>query len=205
MMARGEKNDPELKKQKIVATALRLFSGKGYHATTTKEIAEEGGVTEGLIFYYFGGKRKLLMHIVNSFSFALLAQDGADRWKRLPLDEALVQYGCQYLQFLKENREYLLLIWSPEMMRDEAVSQEVLRLIGSIGASGSGILKQSAPVGQISEQTYHVAATMLNASILLYFALHSRFSSEMAVLGDEEAYIRQLVGLMLHGLYRGDA
>lgn len=51
------------KKERILNAALKLFSQQGFHATTTKEIAAESGVAEGLIFYHFGDKRKLLLFL----------------------------------------------------------------------------------------------------------------------------------------------
>jgi len=56
------KEDKESKKELIFKAALKLFSQKSFHATTTKDIANECGVAEGLIFYHFGDKRKLLLH-----------------------------------------------------------------------------------------------------------------------------------------------
>jgi len=40
----------------ILATASRLFAGKGYSQTTTAEIAREAGVAEGTLYHHFGSK-----------------------------------------------------------------------------------------------------------------------------------------------------
>lgn len=50
----------EARRQQIVDAALRLFALQGYAATTTKSIAKDVGVTEGLIFHYFPTKADLL-------------------------------------------------------------------------------------------------------------------------------------------------
>jgi len=57
------------KKDKILETALDLFTKKGFNATTTKEIALTSGVAEGLIFYYLKIKR---IFSINSFENFLL-------------------------------------------------------------------------------------------------------------------------------------
>ena len=49
-----------VKQQKIIDIASKLFSKRGYNATSTKLIAEEAGVSEGLIFRHFENKEKLL-------------------------------------------------------------------------------------------------------------------------------------------------
>lgn len=50
----------EARRQQIIDVALRLFAENGFAATPTKRIAQEVGVTEGLIFHYFPSKAALL-------------------------------------------------------------------------------------------------------------------------------------------------
>ncbi|MCV4232684.1 TetR/AcrR family transcriptional regulator [Virgibacillus sp. LDC1] len=186
------------KKERILNAALKLFSQQGFHATTTKEIASESGVAEGLIFYHFGDKRKLLLYLVNNFSFVAQLQEDAGELSKLPAEEALFQYGLAYLGFLRTNMDYLMLIWSPELIRDAEVSNEVSRLIEGFGTTGSSILKQAAESKHQPEQTIQVALMMMTSSILVYCMLHSRFGQEALPLGDE-SYIRELVRLLMHG------
>ncbi|WP_339291386.1 TetR/AcrR family transcriptional regulator [Paenibacillus sp. FSL W8-0187] len=195
-------NNRNAKKEQILNVALKLFSQQGFHATTTKEIAAESGVAEGLIFYHFGDKRKLLLYLVDNFSFVTQLQEDADELSKLPAEEALFQYGLAYLGFLRTNMDYLMLIWSPELIRDAEVSNEVSRLIEGFGTAGSGILKQAAGSKHQPEHTVQVAMTMMTSSILVYCMLHSRFRQEALPLGDE-SYIRELVRLLMHGFYEG--
>jgi AcrR family transcriptional regulator len=53
-------------KQKILETTIEAIAEKGYAPTTTKEIAERAGVSEGTIFKYYGSKKELLREIVES-------------------------------------------------------------------------------------------------------------------------------------------
>ncbi|WP_098748223.1 TetR/AcrR family transcriptional regulator [Paenibacillus sp. EZ-K15] len=191
-------NNRNAKKERILNAALKLFSQQGFHATTTKEIAAESGVAEGLIFYHFGDKRKLLLYLVNNFSFVTQLQEEAGELSKLPAEEALFQYGLAYLGFLRTNMDYLMLIWSPELIRDAEVSSEVSRLIEGFGTAGSSILKQAARPKHPSEHTVQVAMMMMTSSILVYCMLHSRFEQEALPLGDE-SYIRELVRLLMRG------
>jgi AcrR family transcriptional regulator len=52
---RPEKNA----EQKIVEAAQKLFTEKGYHATKTRDIAQEAGINLALLNYYFRSKEKL--------------------------------------------------------------------------------------------------------------------------------------------------
>ncbi len=54
-------------KGNIIQAALKLFSTKGYHATSTSAIAKEAGVAAGLMYNYFSSKEELLICIINQF------------------------------------------------------------------------------------------------------------------------------------------
>ncbi|WP_125771526.1 TetR/AcrR family transcriptional regulator [Companilactobacillus furfuricola] len=72
-------NSPEThglteKQLKIFKSAIELFSKKGYANTSTKEIAENTGVSEGSIFKKFKNKEELLFSILNPLSRNILPQ-----------------------------------------------------------------------------------------------------------------------------------
>lgn len=54
----------EKRKQEILTAALRIFVKKGYAATQIKDIAEEAGMSTGLMFHYFDSKEKLYEALV---------------------------------------------------------------------------------------------------------------------------------------------
>ncbi|MEO1392451.1 MAG: helix-turn-helix domain-containing protein [Cyanobacteria bacterium J06634_5] len=55
-------------REKIVRSALALFSHQGITATTTKEIAEQAGVNEVTLFRQFGSKQGLLLAVLQESS-----------------------------------------------------------------------------------------------------------------------------------------
>lgn len=59
----SELNLPE-KEQKILESAIQVFSEKGFSAATTSEIAKIAGVAEGTIFRYFKTKKDILRSIL---------------------------------------------------------------------------------------------------------------------------------------------
>lgn len=48
----------------ILGVAARLFAERGFHRTTTKDIAEAAGVAEGTLYNYFDSKDALLFGIL---------------------------------------------------------------------------------------------------------------------------------------------
>lgn len=54
----------ESKRQKILSAAALLFADKGFHASSTKNIASNAGVSEGTVFNQFANKNALLEAII---------------------------------------------------------------------------------------------------------------------------------------------
>jgi TetR/AcrR family fatty acid metabolism transcriptional regulator len=55
------------KRERIIAAAGKFFGDKGYHNTTTAEIAEAAGVAAGTIYIYFSSKEELLVAVFEEF------------------------------------------------------------------------------------------------------------------------------------------
>jgi TetR/AcrR family transcriptional regulator len=54
-------------RDRIIATALDLFSRRGYEGTGIQEIVDNAGITKPSLYYYFGSKQGLLEAIVAGF------------------------------------------------------------------------------------------------------------------------------------------
>jgi AcrR family transcriptional regulator len=52
------------RKDDVVAAAITLFSRKGYHSTTVRDIAEESGMLSGSLYAHIASKEELLYQIV---------------------------------------------------------------------------------------------------------------------------------------------
>ncbi|WP_026881533.1 TetR/AcrR family transcriptional regulator [Clostridium akagii] len=49
----------DLKKKHIICTAIKVFSIKGYHATTVKDVVEAADISVGTFYFYFKNKEDL--------------------------------------------------------------------------------------------------------------------------------------------------
>jgi AcrR family transcriptional regulator len=81
----------EESRERIVGSALRLFGEHGFGHTSVRMIAEEAGVSQGLLYNYFEGKDALLRSIFErsmaqveaSFERAMTGTTPAERIERL--------------------------------------------------------------------------------------------------------------------------
>ena len=96
------------RRRQILSCARRLFSERRYEAVSTGEIAQEAGVTRGLIYHYFGDKRGLYVEVVRSL-FALppdlfVTAPGRDR-------EAALYDACdRWLAMAVRNRATVIAV-----------------------------------------------------------------------------------------------
>ena len=66
--------DPSGKKQRIMDAAIKLISENGYYGATTALIAKEAGVSQGIIFHYYGSKEGLFFAIIEDGSKMFLEE-----------------------------------------------------------------------------------------------------------------------------------
>lgn len=87
------------RRQQILDVASGLFALKGYQGTTTREIAEEAGVNEALLFRHFPSKENLY--------WAMIEELCAGRGKRHRVQKILDKGGTDLEVFREVAREFL--------------------------------------------------------------------------------------------------
>jgi AcrR family transcriptional regulator len=62
------------RRQQLLEAALPIFAEKGFEAATTKEITDQAGVNQGLIYFYFESKADIFFATFEHHAQLLLAQ-----------------------------------------------------------------------------------------------------------------------------------
>jgi TetR/AcrR family transcriptional regulator, cholesterol catabolism regulator len=65
---------PRERAEEVYAAALRLFTEKGYHATSMQDIASALGLYKGSLYHYIGSKEELLVQVFERAMGALLSE-----------------------------------------------------------------------------------------------------------------------------------
>jgi AcrR family transcriptional regulator len=66
--------DPQIRINEILDAADYLFFTKGYHATTISDIAKKMGVAQGMLYYYFKSKEKVLETLLDRHTSSLISE-----------------------------------------------------------------------------------------------------------------------------------
>lgn len=115
----------ELRRQQIVAGALKLFKEKGFHRATTREIAKAAGFSIGTLYEYIRTKEDVLYLVCNSiydqviFSLSSVSTHSGtiDELKKairqyfLLIDSMVDEFTIMYQEtktLSKEARQYVL-------------------------------------------------------------------------------------------------
>jgi TetR/AcrR family transcriptional repressor of bet genes len=61
----GRRPNTELRRTQIVTALMAVIARKGYSGTTIQDIAQEAGLTPGLIHYHFDSKQEILITLFN--------------------------------------------------------------------------------------------------------------------------------------------
>ena len=132
------------KRERIIAAAAKLFGDKGYHDTTTAEIAESAGVAAGTIYIYFSSKEELLVAVFEEFLGKHIdrLREGVDR-EKTPKDKLtrLLTLGLELMQnnpdsarmFLSQLRQSTKMI-TTVVKRSSRVYKDIIENILTEGA-----------------------------------------------------------------------
>lgn len=109
-------------RDKIIETAGRLFSQKGYDATSVHEICTTAGVSKGAFYHYFSTKETL---------FLILLEDWVERMKRvlagegddqIPFPESLLNMAdrsYEIFQTTEKNFSVMIGFWKEALRTPE--------------------------------------------------------------------------------------
>jgi TetR/AcrR family fatty acid metabolism transcriptional regulator len=93
----------EARRKQILDVAFRMFAEKGFNQTSIDEIADEVGVSRGVIFYYFDGKRELgeatILQCLRDYSHYVqgrIATRRTNKTKLLEFVDACLDYQLEH-------------------------------------------------------------------------------------------------------------
>ncbi|MEO8394996.1 MAG: TetR/AcrR family transcriptional regulator [Chloroflexota bacterium] len=137
------------RKNQILDAATVVFAEKGFHPTTTKDIAKRAGISEGTIYNYFDSKTALLLAIFERMKATVIAENMPPMPEELDLRTFLQTALYHPLMALKQDNFALFRIVVSEMMVNEELRtlyyQQILEPTLSLGEGYLG--KQMAKRG----------------------------------------------------------
>jgi TetR/AcrR family transcriptional regulator, fatty acid metabolism regulator protein len=115
------------KRRQILDAAVRVFARKGFHTSRVGDIAEDAGVSHGLVYHYFASKDELLETVFRETWNEVLTAIAAVEASGEPAREQLRQVARILLRGWQNAPDRTTVI-----MREIARSPELQRLIADL-------------------------------------------------------------------------
>lgn len=135
-------------RERIVEAARKLFTGKGFDETTTRDIAAEAGIATGTLFNYYPSKEALAMTLVAEALDAGQTDFDARRRGDESLEEDLFSHIMTGLRQLAPHRGYVGAVMETAMSpfaktglcceADRLREEHLERVTGLIASHGLG-------------------------------------------------------------------
>ena len=189
----------EARRQQIIDVALRLFAENGFAATPTKLIAQEVGVTEGLIFHYFPNKAALLREAALQRSAfigeaaALLSQAGD-----LPAREVLGGIVLGWVNVFHQRSDVVVTLLF-ESQANKGLADTFRGVVDQMVGSLAGYLASRVKAGELrADLPTRTSATMFFSSLVLFLIANEQLEPDDWTV-QATAFTDELLDIWLRG------
>ena len=100
------------RRQQILAAARTLFAERGFHATTTRDLAAAADINDALIYRYFPDKQAILAALIDEAIAVFQALPTLPDQAPLPLERLLEQIGTGFVHAARANLDLLTILIS---------------------------------------------------------------------------------------------
>ena len=189
-------------RQRILEVALRLFSTQGYAATSTRQLAKEAGVSEGLIFHHFGTKDELLFSILKT-KHTLAAEVRKilyDYRDRRALDCLRAIAFCVRTLVYAETNPVCMLMF--ESQTNEVLHGKFQNIMEETAGLFSQFLKNKIAAGELRKEVSTKSMALgFMGSLIQFFILHKHLPEDEWLVKTDR-YIRDILEIWYRGAAR---
>lgn len=155
-------------RDRIVATALRLFNEQGYGAVTTASLAQACGIAEGNLWYHFKTRSALLDAIGGRF-----AESIERRLALRPVSDPVGDYAALLETVMAEFREFRFLYRDQQAYGEEAVivRGNAPRWLQATFDQVEAYLAALVEAGQLDWPRERLRDLAINSTIILRYGL----------------------------------
>jgi Transcriptional regulator len=194
------------KQRAILRAAVKLFSEKGFHASSTSEIAKEAGVAEGTIFRHYKTKKDILLAVV----VPLLVKFLSPRMLRdvqaifgdpsLSTEETLRRVYKNRLELVEQNWDRFRILLQEAAFHPEIREAIIEHIAKRARALMTAFVEKKIRDGEFRNLPPAVIVRVGFSLLAGYvFFKHIAFPDEGIKLDDEEE-IALMVDILLHGV-----
>ncbi len=191
----------EDRREQILKAAVRVFAQKGFDKATNKDIAQEAGITAGLIYHYFKSKEDLLRAALEANSPEQLLRSFPAQTAQIS-PQNMLRFVAQQLFDAAESARFVRLvrIFLPEMIHDPSVAPLGLSIIHDVVSYLETYLAKAMERGELTQADPRLTAQLFLGSIMDMVVIRQIAQDPLVLAYTREQIVDHLVRTTLHGL-----
>lgn len=194
------------RQMQILDAAIKVFSEKGFEGSRTSDIAREAEVAEGTIFRYYKTKKDLLLGLlipmVTKFFRPLIfksIEPILNNKEKKPIKDLMKELLLDRLKLARKNAPLVKTVmmesvYHPELLGpiQKNIAPEIIKVLDNF-------IKQNIENGNFRDLQPRLISRTTMSFILGYIVLTSTLPETFPIENDE-AEIRKIVDILLHGI-----
>ena len=189
----------EARRTQILMGAAQVFVEKGFHKSTTKEIAKAAGVSEGTIYNYFDTKRELLVALMDTAMTESLKRIILDNPPENPRELITAIMRDRY-QLAKESGHLMAPVIAEVFSDDELRELLYQRVLMPIASHLERYVQFHIASGKFRQIDPLLVTRAIMGALVMNYALKLTKLDPRYEEISEETLIEQLASLFLDGL-----
>jgi AcrR family transcriptional regulator len=187
--------DADTRRESIASSARRLFATRGFHATTTRELAQAAGVSDALLYRHFADKQAILNYVVDDAVRSFSGLPPLERLRQAPIETVFSAIGGGFLRTAGSHLDAIIIL----VGEHAAISDRrfVTFIDGSAEALGQELHRR---IPEVSSDDGYLVARGFFGSLVAFVLLQNVLGLEQIRTVDAEAYLRRLVATTVSGL-----
>jgi TetR/AcrR family transcriptional regulator, cholesterol catabolism regulator len=192
----SRKIQAEESRLRILDTALLVFAEKGFTRTTIKDIADAAGISSGLMYHYFPGKKELLSATIEHHSFLPELRRILTGQENLPGGQVLKEIAGKFLNTLDAKKSLVKIL-----IRDVAYDPKYSDAWTKLCQEGVSLLQKyiegCIKRGEFRPHNAEVTARSMLATIVMFHFTREVFKSSQVTRSE---YIEEVFNNTLKGI-----
>jgi AcrR family transcriptional regulator len=190
----------EERRKRILATARELFARQGFHATTTRDIARAGNVSDALLYTYFTSKQQVLEAILDE-GIEMFSHNPtlSSLNETLSIEDYMKAMGQRFLQIVQQQRDlFVILISDHHVIADD---ERFARFIDGAASHFGAELTTRAANGELRPNfNGYLVARQFVGAIIAYIVLQDLLGIARFHPVSPTHYLDELVATTLNGI-----
>ncbi|HEX9457749.1 MAG TPA: TetR/AcrR family transcriptional regulator [Thermoanaerobaculia bacterium] len=199
----------ERSRAQILESALKLFSHRGYGATSVRDIAEDAGLSKGNVYHHFSDKETIFRALLDQYFQAMSSPD-------FPFNRALAtgtfpenleELGRAARETVKDYREYVALIYVDVVEFD---GTHIRKFYADMARRFDAFMKKHGMeddlAGRLQDGLSPISAVMLATRIFYnYFSIEILFGVKDHFGKNTDEVVGEISRILRSGMLRNGA